>query len=478
MEQAYNFSRGFQIKILALAWRDPSFYTIHKDVLRPQYFEDEVHNDIARIMFNYYETYKSPPTIEALMHEVQSLCENSPVKKSKIDQYKTALSDIANADLSDAEYVKDKTIEFGRRQALIQAILQSAEDLEKGRDFNKIKQRIEEASMVGMGVTDLGINYFENIAERIERTWAAPPTEKILTGIKLLDNIMDGGLARKELGVVIAPPGTGKTLTLVNLGATAVKNGYNVFHFSFEMSQDLMAKRYDMCITHKDNQYFKDDDNRKKVIHALERYKDFENRGELIIKAFPPRTCTPEMVRSFVTRVCLVKNIKPDLIILDYPDIMKPSRTYSERRSELEILYEDIRAIGHELDCAVWGASQTNRGALAKETITIADLAESFGKAAVADFMIALSQTKKEKKENRLRYYVAKHRNGRDNETVCCKIEYDKMTVTFDEEYQAMFEAQENMEDDDSPKRKSKKKHDGSDVVSETIMGELEDVEE
>lgn len=478
MEQAYDFGEGFQIKILALIIRDPTFFTIYRDVVKPQYFESEIHVDIARIVCDFYDQFQTSPTKESLIEEVNKLCNTTKVKKNKRDQYVETVEKLYEVDLSDAAYVKDRAVEFGRRQAMIKAIFEAADDLKNKVDFEKIKKRIEDAGLVGLGVGDFGLDYFENIPKRIEETWGAPPTERVPTGIEFLDEIMEGGLARKELGIVIAPPGTGKSLTLTNLGAYAVLRGFNVFHFTFEMSSSLVAKRYDMRVTGKTTEYLSKKKNWQKVIEALNMFNKLENRGQLYIKEYPTRTCTPDMIRSYLTKIIMTKNIRPDLIILDYPDIMKPSRGYAERRHELEVLYEDIRAIASEFNCAIWGASQANRGSLSKKTVTIADLAESFAKAAVCDFAIAISQTREEKSQGRLRYFVAKHRTGRDNETVCCKVDYPKMTVKFDPEFQEEFQAQESEYFDDSgeaTKKKRKKKtekqeRNGEDSVMQAVM--------
>ena len=181
------------------------------------------------------------------------------------------------------------------------------------------------------------------------------------------------------------------------------------------------------------------------------------NRGELIVKEYPTRTCTVNTIRSLLTKLKTSNGFTPDLLVLDYPDIMKPTRDYGEKRHELELLYEEVRAMAQEFDMAVWGASQTNRAALSKKVVTIADLAESFGKAAVADFMIALSQTKEEKRNNEVRYYIAKNRNGTSDETVHCDIFYDKMKIQSNIERQNSFHNRDyENEDDDDKNNKSK----------------------
>ena len=438
MSNVYEFGPGFQEKILATLWREPSFYTIYQDCVKPKYFESEVHIDLARLITEYYEKYESAPTADAIGEEVRALCAGSKTKEALSDQYAQTLANMVQMDLSDAEYVKDKVVQFGRKQALTQAILDSVDDVQRGRDFERVEARINTATQVGQDIGDFGTFYFD--ADAIKERMASYDTrdiEKVPTGNAMLDRIMAGGLGRGELGIVIAPPGSGKTLSLVNFGASGKVNGKDVVHFSLEMSEERVAHRYDSHYTNKDFNFIKE--HRDAVTQSLSMLATAVE-GQLVIKSYPTRSCTVARLRSYLTSLKLAKGISPDVVIVDYPDLMRPTQTYAERRTELEILYEELRGVAQEFDCAVWGASQTNRGALAKEVVTIADLAESFGKAAVADFMIAISQTKEEKARGELRYYVAKSRNGESDATLHCDVFYSHMRITPNEARQEAFQ--------------------------------------
>ncbi len=451
MSGIYDYSTTFQEKILAMLWRDSTFYALYQDVIKPQYFEMDIHMDLSRIVLNFYEKYETPPSLEAVLEEIRVLCSTSKVKKEKFKDYLGTVENLVEMNLSDIEYVRDKVVTFGQKQALTEAILESVDDVQKGTNFEKVKHRIDEASQVGQNIGDLGTFYFQSLEERIPSFYSRRDIDKVPTGVDLLDKAMHGGLGRGELGIVIAPPGTGKTLSLVNFGAAASMAGYNVAHYSLEMNEEMVSSRYDMRFVEKNFQYIKE--NQSKVVEALSRLSKMK-RGDLVVKSYPTRTATVSTIKSHLTKLRISKGFVPDLIIIDYPDILRPTRDYGEKRHELELLYEEIRALGQEFNAAVWGASQTNRGALAKKVVTIADLAESFGKAAVADFMIALSQTKEEKRNGEVRYYVAKHRNGQSDETLHCDIYSDQMMIQSNAERETAFDLDDENDDEETRKQK------------------------
>jgi len=437
MSEVYQFAEGFQTKILALMARDKTMFASYRDVLQPKYFRKDVHIDMARILIDYYEqelaraslkkTPVNAPTMEVLWEEMRKLVDKNEKKKKLRHDYEDCIADMMEAALDDAEYIKDSIVKFGKDAAMRHAILDSVDDLEKG-DFDAINERVGKALKVGDDLNDLGVDYFETAQERTEMySKGSDGTRRIPTGLSGLDKVLKGGLGDGELGVIIAPPNRGKSFALINIGAGAIMEGFNVVHFTLEMPEKQVARRYDNRMTKKDMQYMKE--NSDKVLTALMNIQKY-NKGRLFIKKYKTNECSVNTIRSYLTRLWMEKGFKPDLIIIDYGDLVLPRRTYSDKRFELESVYLDLRDLGDEFFCPVWTASQANRGALDKKVITIADLAEAFNKANIADFMAALCQTTEEKRDNIMRWHVAKHRDGEASITLDGDIDYPTATMT------------------------------------------------
>lgn len=437
----YEFSEPFQLKILALYTRDKTVFHTYREVIEPKFFRKDIHIDLCRIVTEHYDeeqrrskqrgTPITSPTVEVLWEEVRKLCAGSERKAKLKEQYQDAVLDIMEVDLTDAEYIKDSIVSFGKNQAMKHAILDSVDDLEKG-DYSKIEERVQTALRVGEDVSDLGVDFFAQAEERMEKyAKGIDGVERIPTGMAGIDKVMKGGCGRGELGVIIAPPNRGKSIALTNIGFGAISAGYNVVHFTLEMPEPQVAKRYDGRLVGKDFGYIKD--NTSKVLTSLRNMQKHLKAGKLFIKKYRTNQATVNTLRSYLTRLWMEYGFKPDVVIVDYADLLTPARTYADKRFELESIYLDLRDLGDEFNCAVWTASQTNRGGLDKKVITIGDLAEAFNKANIADFMAALCQTLEEKEDGEMRIHVAKFRDGEANITLDAEIEYPTYTLKVPE---------------------------------------------
>jgi len=446
----YEFTDTFQDKILAVLWRDSENFPIYKECVKPRYFKNNVNIDVCRIIFEYWEKYSQPPTLDVLIEEVSYLLKSSKVKANLKKDYISLLSNLSEFDLEDLYYIKDKIIDFGKRQAIIEAVVESAKLIEKNKDGNyyKVEKLIKEALRVGEDITNMGIDVFENIEERFEKyIQSEDVVEHITTGSQELDKIMKGGLGKTEVGVVIAPPGRGKTTFLIDKGAEAVKAGYNVVHYTFENSDKKIVRNYDMRLIEKDFEYIKENiEASTKALGNIRKYK----KGNLVVKKFPPKTVMTSTLKAHIQQLTVVKNFKPDLIIVDYGALLKPTNIYTDKRFSLEEIFEELAALADELNVALWTGAQGNRASLSKKIVTIQDLAECFAIANISDFMLALCQTKKEKNLGKMRFFIAKQRDAEDYITFEGKILYDIKKIIIESRIDTLDDEDEDEENEEN----------------------------
>lgn len=199
---------------------------------------------------------------------------------------------------------------------------------------------------------------------------------------------------------------------LINIGAHALKKGLTVAHYTLELNAAYVGLRYDSVVTGIANQNLK---------HHLDDVKESVAKlaGNLIIKYYPTKSVSVTGIRAHIEK-CILQNKRPDLIIVDYADLIKGNG--AEKRHELEGIYEDLRGLAGEYDVPVWTASQANRSSLEEDVIDASKIAESYGKVMVADFIISLSRKLEDKLAGTGRWHVIKNRFGPDGITLPSKM--------------------------------------------------------
>ena len=417
---SYEFGEAFQRHSLAVLSRIPGGVLRYRSALDHTFYSSDALRTIAEVLFAHVDENQRLPQQPTLIEEVREA-----VSEDDFKSVTRTLERLYKEDVSDAKAVLGKLIEFGKQQALENATLKAAEKLDRGdRDLRPL---FDEAAMVGEDLLDIGVDYKGDVQNRLNRYLdpSLDDADKIRTGIPHLDAMLDGGLGRGELGVFLAPPKRGKSTTLINVGFGALTsvNRYNVAHYSMEMNQDKVSGRYDDRLMG-DRVKFKKSDVVRYAAGVDQRIGRVV-RGRLFVKDYPTRGATVSKIRSHLSLLSS-RGFHPDLIIVDYADIMKAERRMGEMRHEQAGIYEDLRQLAGECNAAMWTGSQASRGALEKDTITIEDFAEAFEKAAIVDVAIAFCQTNDERIQNRCRLFGAALRNQEDGRTVECEILRDR----------------------------------------------------
>jgi replicative DNA helicase len=398
-ETFQRFGKAFQEKFCHLMLSDRPFCDQISEVLNTEFLDYEYLRVFTKILLDHRSKYKVHPSYEIMESRIRTECNNyTKALKEQLLKFYVSVKTIDR--IENAPYIKDSSIDFCRKQILKGAMMKSVK-LIKSSSFDEISKVIEEALKLGTD-NNFGHDFIKDFEERYTITARDP----VSTGFERIDEISKGGLGKSELGVVIAPTGAGKSMVLVHLGAAALKAGKTVVHYTMELQDTVVGNRYDSCISGVPlSDLFS---SKNQVLLSI---KDVP--GQLIIKEYPTKSASTETIKQHIERL-KKKGIDPDMIIVDYADLLRPTRTSAEKRYDLENTYEEMRAIAQIYKCPVWTASQTNRSGLNAEVITMEAISEAFNKCFVADFICSLSRTVQDKQANKGRIFVAKNRNGPD----------------------------------------------------------------
>lgn len=377
MADLSEFSYSYQNKLLCSLRYDRKFFIQVWDLLNPRAFSNDGNFWISKKLKDYFEEYKEIPTNDVLLSELLKEKDSVIVElvKRSIEESDSFV------DSKDLEYIKNNSINFFKQHALKKAFLDSVKDLESN-NFDKVKERVDSVLKLGLS-GDLGIIYKKDLDDRLDSKKRNP----IPTPWNCINQITAGGLSYGELGVIMAPPGLGKSWMLVAIGANLVKLGYKVVHYSLELNSSYLGLRYDSYITGLTiRDIYRDRDSVKQFLSNL--------KGESIIKSYPTKTVSGLTLRSHLDQCRTILNYVPDVIIVDYGDLMK-GKSFVEKRFELENIYEELRQISSEYQCPLWTVTQAGRSSLSDEYIGSDKISEAFKKVEIADFIMSVSTQKK-----------------------------------------------------------------------------------
>ena len=398
LKSIQEYGPKFQVKVLSSLLTHKEFLTNIYDILNEEDFNNQAHRWIVKEILKYYDKYHTVPSLDILKVEVKKI-ENEVLQLSIKEQLREAY--IASDE--DLKYVQEEFTGFCKNQQLKKALLSSV-DLLKAGDYDSIKIMVEEALKAG---ADKNIGHEYNLD--IETRYREDSRKPIPTPWDRINELLQGGLGEGDFGLIFGNPGGGKSWSLVALGGHAVRMGYNVLHYTLELGEDYVGRRYDAFFTKIPvNHIAEHQDQVKEIVPQIP--------GKLVIKEFPMGKATIHTVESHI-RKCSDLELKPDLVLIDYVDLLSSKRKNVDRKYEIDDIYTSTKGLARELKIPIWSVSQVNRAGAKDDVIEGDKAAGSYDKIMITDFCLSLSRKAKDKVNGTGRFHVMKNRYGMDGLT-------------------------------------------------------------
>jgi replicative DNA helicase len=386
------------MKVISSLLTHKEFLQNINDVLSDEYFSNPAHKWVINQIIQYYENYHTTISMDILKVEMKKM-DNEVLKVSVKEQLREAY----RADIEDLEYVQSEFSTFCKNQQLKKALLNSV-DLLKAGDYDSIKYMIESAMKAGQD-KNIGHEYKKDTESRYRedhRSIVPTPWDQI-------NELIQGGLGNGDLGLIFGNPGGGKSWTLVALGGHAVKMGYNVIHYTLELSEAYTGRRYDAFFTGTSVDQL---EKHKAEVEALTA----DLPGELIIREYPMGKTTINTIESHIKKV-IDLGIQPDLILIDYIDLLSTRKRNVDRKGEIDDIYTSTKGLARELNIPIWSVSQVNRAGAKDDIIEGDKAAGSYDKMMITDLSLSLSRKKEDKVNGTGRLHIMKNRYGMDGLT-------------------------------------------------------------
>ena len=184
-----NLDRVFLIKIIG--------------AIKSDYFESNILSKIFVIYQVFFEKLNKLPSESIIKRELIKTGDS----EDRINPFLERIFDVERT-LEHAEiaYVKDEVETFAIRARMKDAVMQSMDFLAED-NFPAITNAVKDALLFSMDI-DKGIDLYD-VDERYQRL-AENLGDKMQTGFKALDKVLNGGWVKKELYAFMGPPGIGK----------------------------------------------------------------------------------------------------------------------------------------------------------------------------------------------------------------------------------------------------------------------------
>ena len=142
-----HFGKSFQEKFVQLLLEDRGFCDQVCEVLDLSFLELKYLRTFAKKIIEYREKYNRQPSMETMATILRSdLEDETETIKLQVREYFVRIQ--SKGEVEDAEFIKDTSLEFCKKQKLKEAILQSVELLQSS-SFDEISCVINDAIKLG-----------------------------------------------------------------------------------------------------------------------------------------------------------------------------------------------------------------------------------------------------------------------------------------------------------------------------------------
>ena len=396
-----NLGFSFQQSLIKSIIENKKYGETIIDVLESRYFDNTSFKFIMENVKELFKTYNTIPNYDTVAQKLMAEGGNDSTK------HVDTLESIKQLEVN-TEYIQDTALNFCKQQNLKKKLKDVHNIIDNGEfeSYNKIEEIIQKALQIGL-MNDDGTDVFEDIDLALEKDNRLP----IATGIVGIDNLLEGGLGRGELGIVLAPTGTGKTTLLTKMANTAYNQGYNVLQVFFEDNPgNIKRKHYTIW----SGVAPKDQPENAEEVKIKVKEAEVQSKGGIKLLKLASDNVTISEIKNKVRKL-ISDGFKIDLLLIDYVDCISPERSVNgeEWKGEGSIM-RSLESMTGEFDIAIWTATQGNRESISSEVVNSDQMGGSIKKAQIAHVIVSIAKTLEQKENNLATLTLLKSRIGRD----------------------------------------------------------------
>lgn len=353
------YSSDYQRQVLKLMCHNTTFVAQYGTLVKEEYFENPALRTLTSMIKQYAFAYEKELDLSSLQIMIDEHSSSHGITAEVAKAIRSEAKNIFVTHIKSEMFVTDQLVKFARRQELKNALIQSVDILEKDDSYEKVLALIDKAVSIGAGNDD-GMS-FDDLVNLPKIYSEIYDRQKIVTtGLDTFDKCLLGGMAPGEVHVIMAPPKTGKSSFGCMTGAANVRRQKNVFHITLELKKEDIAAKYAMNLTKLN---MDDICNPLTTDVYTARIKKYDLiKPHLFINYWTEKTINTLTIRSWISRIRAKTGVSPDLIIVDYDDLLLPTQGVSDSMYENSgNVYSDLKALADYFQSPIMTFAQPQR---------------------------------------------------------------------------------------------------------------------
>lgn len=438
----FEYTPEFQRAVLSHMFNSKEFLRKVNGSVKPDHFKGKIDAVYAEIFLDFFGKFPGDQlSLPVVMEELRKLKGKKKIAEEEEDAYLTALIEIMKPPYSPG-FIEQEIGDFITARTMEGSFAQGINLMKKGQ-FGKAAELVGTAWLSSQKkVSDEGsrmIATFEDFCTKLDDPEFFGSKKGIPTGIRGLDEVLfHRGVGLGELFLWVGPTNSGKSPALLNCAGYQAMMGYDVLYYTLELSGELTKLRLNSCYSGEpvDNMAM----NGKKVAERLRLLHSKKKFGEIILHDLPAYQLKPSHVRNHI-RYYRDQGYNLKSFCVDYQGLMKSDKAISlaDRRIEYGDICIELRSIAKDEQIAGFSAVQGNKGSLNKMEVDVDSVAEDYSQAMTADYVVGISQTKKERAEKhpsgagtgKIRLFTGKNRNGKKGDNIPIWSDFTRMRLSM-----------------------------------------------
>lgn len=450
----------FQYKLAKCFMEEPHFFSEISTIVDQNAFTDSLLRTFVGTLKDYYFKESVVPSYETMGIALKTRAKTNNELQEWTDlieklHFKTSLEGYT--------LVKENALKFFKQQNLIKVANKILEIAGKGDidRYDECQKLLDDASLAG-NEDEFGFSPYDLEDKALSQDFKVP----IPTGISKLDDVLNGGLEKRKIGIIIGSAGFGKSTFSTCIASYAAtykcdlnnNEGYKVLQIYFEDDDvDIARKHFSKITQIEARNLTRDRTQIAEIRETLDNYpgKDMIKKN-LRLKPFLAHTKSATDIGIFIKRL-INTGWKPDLVIIDYFECLLAEKTGYSTDSEWKRQGDTIRKIENlakELDVAIWVPTQGNKDSITSpDVVTMNQAGGSIIKVQAAHVVISIARSLEDIDNSRATLAVLKNRSGKSG-TVFHNIRFDNGTSTISCDEVEEFDNSERKWTDEAEKLK------------------------